>query len=217
MTKDFFESKSERQPEAETPKRKRAKNKITRAPTPPPSESRFAHLLVKSESEEETPEEQVSIEYLEALHQSHLEKDNERERKRLALPHFAQHEVPDEPKEIVEFFKDFATTSHDEKIARWHQFKEEQRQYLATWKPDKSKKAEAQGRPERAGGSKRVPTPPPPPARPGQSLKGSTSKAAPSQRHWMMDLQDDRKIGQGPLLLRSKSEAAGGDPSGASS
>ena len=57
----FFESKPARQPEAETPMRKRAKSKITIAPTPSPSESRFAHLLVKSESEEETPEEQVSI------------------------------------------------------------------------------------------------------------------------------------------------------------
>ena len=64
----FFESKPERQPEAETPKRKRAKNKITLAPAPSPGESRFAHLLVKSESEEETPEEQVSMEYLNTLY-----------------------------------------------------------------------------------------------------------------------------------------------------
>ena len=64
----FFYSKPERQPEVETPVRKRAKNKIDPALTSPTSESRYAHLLVKSESEEETPEEQVSIEYLEALH-----------------------------------------------------------------------------------------------------------------------------------------------------
>ena len=119
------ESKPERQREAETPKRKRAKNKITLESAPSPNESRYAHLLVKSESEEETPEEQVSIDFLDMLYQRHLEKDKERVRKRLALPHFAQHEVPDEPKEVVEFFKDFPAVSSDEKIARWSRFNEE--------------------------------------------------------------------------------------------
>ena len=132
-----------------------------------------------------------------------------------ALPFLtSQHEVPDEPKEVIELFKDFTAASSDEKIARWQRIKEEQKQYLATWKHEsKSKKLEAQGRPEQAGGSsKRVPTPPPPPAKPGLSLRGSTSKAAPSQKHWIEDLQDNRKIGQGPHLLRTKSEAERGRP-----
>ena len=68
-------------------------------------------------------------------------------------------------------------------------------------KPDVSKKAKAQGKPERASGSKRVPTPPPPPA----------------QKHWMAQVQDDRRIGQGPLALRTKSEVRRGNPGGASS
>ena len=159
------------------------------------------------------------------LYQRHLEKDKERARKRLALPHFAQHEVPDEPKEVVEFFKDFPAVSSDEKIARWSRFKEEQKQYLATWKQEsKAKRLAAQGRPEKASGSsRRVPTPPPPPAKPGQPLQGTTSKAAHprpaerSQGHWIENLQDSRKIGQLPPLLRTKSEASRGDPSGASS
>ena len=35
--------------------------------------------------------------------------------------------------------------------------------------------------------------------------------------HWMEDFQDDRKIGQGPLTLRTKSEVRRGDPGAASS
>ena len=46
----LFESKPEPPREAETPKRKRAKNKITLESAPSPGESRYAHLLVKSES-----------------------------------------------------------------------------------------------------------------------------------------------------------------------
>ena len=37
--------------------------------------------------------------------------------KRLALPHFAKEEVPEEPKEITDFFKNFAKTSEADKIA----------------------------------------------------------------------------------------------------
>ena len=84
-------------------------------------------------------------------------------------------------------------------------------------KPDISKKAKTQGKPEQASGSKRVPTPPPPPARPGEVPVGSTSKAPPSQKHWMESFKDDRKIGKGSLTLRTKSEVRRGDPGGASS
>ena len=35
--------------------------------------------------------------------------------------------------------------------------------------------------------------------------------------HWMEDFQDDRRIGQSPLTLRTKSEVRRGDPGAASS
>ena len=35
--------------------------------------------------------------------------------------------------------------------------------------------------------------------------------------HWMEDFQDDRRIGQSPLTLRTKSEVQRGDPGAASS
>ena len=201
----LIELKPEPPQAAETPKHKRAKNKITLESAPPPGESRYAYLLQKSESEEETPEEQVNLDYLNMLHQRLLERDKERARKRLALPAFAQHTVPDEPPEVVAFFKDFNAVSSDEKIERWSRFKEEQKQYLATWKQEsKAKRLAAQGRPEQASGSsRRVPTPPPPPAKPGRSLQGATSKAVhprPAERshgHWIKNLQDSRKIGHG--------------------
>ena len=67
--------------------------------------------------EKETPEEQVSMEFLEGLNEAHMEADKVRQRKRLAAPHFAKEEVPEEPKEITDFFKNFAKTSEADKIA----------------------------------------------------------------------------------------------------
>ena len=68
------------------------------------------------------------MEFLEGLNEAHMEADKVRLRKRLATPHFAKEEVPDEPKEILDFFKDFAKTPDAEKIAQWHRFKDEQKQ-----------------------------------------------------------------------------------------
>ena len=48
---------------------------------------------------------------------THTEADKVRQRKRLAAPHFAKEEVPEEPKEITDFFKNFAKTSEADKIA----------------------------------------------------------------------------------------------------
>ena len=109
-----------------------------------------------------------------------------RERKRLAIPRFAKEEVPEEPQEKLDFFKDFETRSDAEKISKVHLFKAEQAQFLASIKGTKSKKDEARGKPERGSGSKRVPTPPPPPARPGKAPAGTSPKAPPLQKHWML-------------------------------
>ena len=67
--------------------------------------------------EKETPEEQVSMEFLEGLNEAHMEADKVRQRKRLAAPHFAKEEVPEKPKEITDFFKHFDKTSEADNIA----------------------------------------------------------------------------------------------------
>ena len=55
--------------------------------------------------------------FIEGLNQALMEADKVRQRKRLAAPHFAKEEVPEEPKEITDFFKNFAKTSEADKIA----------------------------------------------------------------------------------------------------
>ena len=111
----------------EKPKRKKAKNKITLEAEPSPRESRYAHLLKSESEEEETPEEQVNLEYLNMLHQCLLDKEKERARKRLALPAFAQHTVPDEHPEVVALFENFDAATPDEKVQRWTRIKQEQK------------------------------------------------------------------------------------------
>ena len=55
--------------------------------------------------------------FIEGLNEAHMEADKVRQRKRLAAPHFANEEVPEDPKEITDFFKNFAKTSEADKIA----------------------------------------------------------------------------------------------------
>ena len=55
--------------------------------------------------------------FIEGLNEAHMEADKVRQRKRLAAPHFAKEEVPEEPKEITDFFKHFDKTSEADKIA----------------------------------------------------------------------------------------------------
>ena len=87
------------------------------------------------------------MEFLEGLNEAHMKADKDRQRKRIATPHFAKEEVPEEPKEILDFFKDFDKTSDADKIAKVHLFKEEQKQYLSSIKGSKSEKVEARGKP----------------------------------------------------------------------
>ena len=115
------------------------------------------------------------MEFLEGLSEAHMEADKVRQRKRLAAPHFAKEEVPEEPKEITDFFKHFDKTSEADKIAQRSRFKKEQQEFLSSMKPDISKKAKTQRKPEQVSGSKRVPTPP---ARPGEVSIGSTASMA---------------------------------------
>ena len=58
---------------------------------------------------------------------------------------------------------------------------------------------------------KRIPTPPPPPARPSQDV-GTSAKSAPPAPSWIEHLSDDRRIGQAPLPR----ERVRGDPCGTS-
>ena len=101
---------------------------------------------------------------------------------------------------------------------------------MASWrqasKAERLKAQEKVGRPSEGSGSRRVPTPPPPPQRsqagypPGDTPKTGYPPYKPAEdpeAHWMDNLQDSRQIGQRPPLQRHKSESARGDPSGATS
>ena len=111
----------------------------------------------------------------------------------LALPHFKQDTVQQEPPEVVALFEDFAGTTSEQKIQRWKKIKQEQKDYLASWKlVYKSERTKA----NKAGSSmdhKRVPTPPPPPSRPMQNV-GTSAKSAPPAPSWIEHLSDDRRI-----------------------
>ena len=157
------------------------------------------------------------------LHKSFLAKEKDIERKLLALPHFEKDTIQQEPPEIVALFKDYAETTSEEKIQRWKMIKQQQKNYLASWKlfdkSDKSKEQEHLKRTRKAkpGSSmdhrKRVPTPPPPPPRPDLGWPGTRAKAAPkraplqlkersaadSEDFWLDRLADDRRIGQASL------------------
>ena len=76
--------------------------------------------------EKETPEEQVSMRFIEGLNEAHMEADKVRQRKRLAAPHFAKEEVPETHNEITDFFKNFAKRPEAVKIAQRSRFKKEQ-------------------------------------------------------------------------------------------
>ena len=132
--------------------------------------------------------------------------------------------IQQEPPEIVALFKDYAETTSEEKIQRWKRIKQQQKDYLASWKlVDKSDKSKEQGDLKRTGEAKsgssmdhrkRVPTPPPPPPRPDLNWPGTRAKAAPkrappqlkdqstadSEDFWFDRLTDERRIGQAPLL-----------------
>ena len=105
------------------------------------------------------------------LHKSFLAKEKDIERKLLALPHFEKDTIQQEPPEIVALFKDYAETTSEEKIQRWKMIKQQQKNYLASWKLfDKSDKSKEQEhlkgtRKAKPGSSmdhrKRVPTQPP--------------------------------------------------------
>ena len=179
-------------------KHNNAENKITFEAEPPPRESRYAHLLKSESEEEETPEEQVNLEYLNMLHQCLLDKEKERARKRLALPAFAQNIVPDEHPEIVAPFRNFDAATPDERIQRWNSIKNEQKEYLASWKQasraERLKAREERGQASGASGSRRVPTPPPPSQRsqvdypPGATPKTGYPPprlAENPEEHWM--------------------------------
>ena len=121
-------------------------------------------------------------------------------------------------------------------MQRWKTIKQEQKDYLASWKLIyKSEKSKEQGDLKKTGESKpgsskdhrkRVPTPPPPPPRPDPNWPGTRAKAAPKRAppqlkdqsnagledFWFNQLTDDRRIGQASLTK----ERARGDPSGAS-
>ena len=95
----------------EAPKLKKAKNKIS-----PSTKSKFAHLLVESD-EEETPEELVNEEYLNMLHERHLQYEKEIARKKLSTPSFAKVSIPEVPAVAAELFQNFESKPLDEKGA----------------------------------------------------------------------------------------------------
>ena len=80
-----------------------------------------------------------------------------------------QDTIQSEPPEIVALFTDYAETTSEQKIQRWKSIKQEQQDYLASWKLIyKSERSKQQEDLKRTGEAKprsrkRVPTPPPPP------------------------------------------------------
>ena len=112
--------------EEEPPKLKRAKNKISPPADSPARKSKYAHLMVDSD-EEETPEEQVDIGFINMLHERHLAREKEIARKKLVLPSFAMHELPEVPAVTAELFQNYESKSHDEKMQQFQKFKEEQK------------------------------------------------------------------------------------------
>ena len=100
----------------EKPKHKRAKNKKSLETEPSLRESRYSHLLKNDSEEEETPEEQVNLDYFHMLHQCRLDKEKERARKRISLPAFAQNTLPEEHPEILALFKNFDAVTPDENV-----------------------------------------------------------------------------------------------------
>ena len=111
--------------------KKRAKNKISSAPEPSTT-SRYSHLLKDSSDEEEkdeTPEEEVN---LSALHECFLQKEKEIAQRKLALPSFAQDQVPQEHPKVIALFKDFEAATPTERVQRCNRIKQEQKDYFAS-------------------------------------------------------------------------------------
>ena len=81
------------------------------------------------EEKDETPEEEVN---LGALHECFLQKGKEIARRKLALPSFAQDQVPQEHPEVTALFKYFEAATPTERVQRWNRIKQEQKDYLAS-------------------------------------------------------------------------------------
>ena len=77
--------------------------------------------------EEETPEEQVDIGFINMLHERHLAREKEIARKKLVLPSFAMSSTPEVPVVTAELFQNYERKSHDEKMQQFKRFKEEQK------------------------------------------------------------------------------------------
>ena len=75
--------------------------------------------------EEETPEEQIDIGFINMLHERHLARKKERTRKKLALS--AMNLIPEVPAVAAELFQNFENQSLDEKVQQFKRFKEEQK------------------------------------------------------------------------------------------
>ena len=126
------EVKDEEETEQKPPKSEKAKNKITKEESDPAKKSRFAHLL--KEEKDDTSDEEVNVDYMNMLHKSFLAEEKDRERNLLALPSFKHSTIQQEPPEIVALFEDYAEATSEEKIQRWKRIKQEQKDYLASWK-----------------------------------------------------------------------------------
>ena len=56
-------------------------------------------------------------------------KEEEIARRKLALPSFAQDQVPQEHPEVIALFKDFEAATPTERVQRWNRIKQELRDY----------------------------------------------------------------------------------------
>ena len=117
--------------EDERPKLKKAKNKISPSTKITGHQSKFAHLLVESD-EEETPEELVNEEYLNMLHEQHLQYEKEIARKKLSFPSLASEKIPEVPAEAAALFQDFEKKPLDQKVQEFKKFKEDKVRTLRT-------------------------------------------------------------------------------------
>ena len=85
--------------------------------------------LMSNASKDETPEEEVN---LSALHECFLQKEKEIALKKLALPSFAQDQVPQEHPKVIALFKDFEAATPTERVQRCNRIKQEQKDYFAS-------------------------------------------------------------------------------------